>query len=189
MLLLGAGRRKESYRRHLWVICFITSPFPPEVPPVCRLELQTYPCDKPNVQYFFNLRTMTCEALQPDLCSTTMNTFPDEETCKDFCEPSKSECFICGASISSFLLSFYGKINHLVWNYMVCMPEVAQLCDIACASVCASVCFSGIKPRLCQCSQLLPWRKHYLLIFPYVDTSWGLMRICKILKAGLWQSH
>lgn len=79
---------------------------PPEVPTVCRLELKTYPCDKPNVQYFFNLKTMTCEPLKPGLCSTTMNVFPDEDTCKDFCEPRKREYFNCGVSISSFLLRF-----------------------------------------------------------------------------------
>ncbi|CAO2602898.1 Tissue factor pathway inhibitor 2 [Lemmus lemmus] len=65
-----------------------------KVPTVCRLELKTYPCDKPNVQYFFSLTTMTCEPLSPDLCSKTMNIFPDENTCKNFCEPRKSSIIL-----------------------------------------------------------------------------------------------
>ncbi|XP_051033144.1 tissue factor pathway inhibitor 2 isoform X1 [Phodopus roborovskii] len=88
-----------------------------KVPTVCRLETQTYPCDKPNVQSFFNLSTMTCETLKPNLCSTTMNIFPDEDTCKDFCEPRKVPSFcssprdegLCAANVTRYYFNSRNK--------------------------------------------------------------------------------
>ncbi|XP_052028380.1 tissue factor pathway inhibitor 2 [Apodemus sylvaticus] len=68
-----------------------------KVPRVCRLELRTYPCDKPHIQFFFNLNTMTCEPLGPGLCSNTMNVFSEEATCKDLCEPRRSIPSFCSS--------------------------------------------------------------------------------------------
>lgn len=96
MLLFGAGGGKESLLQNTSLSnMFYYLSIPPEVPPICRLKLKTYPCGKPNVEYFFNMNTMTCEPLSLDLCSKSMNIFPDENACKKLCEPSKSEYFNC----------------------------------------------------------------------------------------------
>ncbi|XP_021518962.1 tissue factor pathway inhibitor 2 [Meriones unguiculatus] len=88
-----------------------------KVPPVCRLELSTYPCDKPNVQYFFNMSTITCEILKPGLCSMTKNVFPDEATCKAFCEPNKIPSYcsspkdegLCSANVTRYYFNTRNK--------------------------------------------------------------------------------
>ncbi|OBS63880.1 hypothetical protein A6R68_07580 [Neotoma lepida] len=80
-------------------------------------KLKTYPCNKPNVQYFFNLNTMACETLKPGLCSKTMNIFPDEDTCKDFCEPRKIPSFcsspkdegLCSANVTRYYFNSRNK--------------------------------------------------------------------------------
>ncbi|KAL6089917.1 hypothetical protein STEG23_027229 [Scotinomys teguina] len=102
---------------HSQELCEHTCGHIQKVPTVCRLELKTYPCDKPNVQYFFNLNTMTCETLKPGLCSTSMNIFPDEKTCKNFCEPRKipSFCFspkdegLCSANVTRYYFNSRNK--------------------------------------------------------------------------------
>ncbi|XP_028725704.1 tissue factor pathway inhibitor 2 [Peromyscus leucopus] len=102
---------------HSQELCEYTCGNIEKVPRVCRLELKTYPCDKPNVQYFFNLKTMTCEPLKPGLCSTTMNVFPDEDTCKDFCEPRKLPSFcsspkdegLCSANVTRYYFNSRNK--------------------------------------------------------------------------------
>lgn len=156
---------------------------PPEVPTVCRLELNTYPCDKRHLQYFFNLNTMTCEPLSFHLCSKSLNIFPDEDTCKKRCEPSKSEYFNCGFLFKIFYQDFKGK--SIIWPKinLVCMPGIAQSCDIGHVCMCACMYISGIKPRLCRYSQLPPWRKQDGLPFPWVGTSWRLM-MCAVLETG-----
>uniref|UniRef100_A0A8C6HJE2 Tissue factor pathway inhibitor 2 n=1 Tax=Mus spicilegus TaxID=10103 RepID=A0A8C6HJE2_MUSSI len=89
-----------------------------KVPPVCRSELKTYPCDKPNIRFFFNLNTMTCEPLRPGLCSRTMNVFSEEATCKGLCEPRKhipSFCSspkdegLCSANVTRFYFNSRNK--------------------------------------------------------------------------------
>lgn len=88
-----------------------------KVPAVCRLELKTYPCKNPNVQYFFNMNTMTCEPLGLDLCSKSMNIFPDEDTCKNRCEPQKMPSFcsspkdegLCSANITRYYFNSRNK--------------------------------------------------------------------------------
>ncbi|EDL84391.1 tissue factor pathway inhibitor 2, isoform CRA_b [Rattus norvegicus] len=68
-----------------------------KVPWVCRSAVRTYPCDKPNTEFFFNLKTMTCEPLRPGLCSRTTNVFPEEAMCKSLCEPRKSIPSFCSS--------------------------------------------------------------------------------------------
>uniref|UniRef100_A0A8C6RSW4 Tissue factor pathway inhibitor n=1 Tax=Nannospalax galili TaxID=1026970 RepID=A0A8C6RSW4_NANGA len=81
-----------------------------EVRPVCRLEVNEYPCNKPNEQYFFDLSTMTCRKLMPGLCNKNANVFPDEATCKGYCLPKTgpSYCYspkdegLCSSNITRY---------------------------------------------------------------------------------------
>ncbi|XP_051007953.1 tissue factor pathway inhibitor 2 [Acomys russatus] len=88
-----------------------------KVRPICRLALRTQPCDKPNTQYFFNLNTMTCEILKPGLCSMTNNVFPDEDTCKGYCEPHQIPSYcsspkdegLCSANVTRYYFNTRNK--------------------------------------------------------------------------------
>lgn len=96
------------------------------------------------------------------------------------------------AKVSTLIVGFYSRFfikilreKSIIWPKinLVCMPGIAQSCDIGHVCMCACMYISGIKPRLCRYSQLLPWRKQDVLPFPWVGTSWRLM-MCAVLETG-----
>ncbi|XP_008067041.1 tissue factor pathway inhibitor 2 [Carlito syrichta] len=81
------------------------------VPKICRLEVASTQCREPREEYFFNLRSMTCERLSSGCRQNrNKNRFPDEATCMGFCAPKKGPSFcyspkdegLCSANVTRY---------------------------------------------------------------------------------------
>ncbi|XP_045144561.1 tissue factor pathway inhibitor 2-like [Echinops telfairi] len=56
-----------------------------KVPPNCLLEVSEKPCKNATKQYYFNLKSMTCEQVKSGNCLGNENSFPDKAACMRLC--------------------------------------------------------------------------------------------------------
>ncbi|EHA98614.1 Tissue factor pathway inhibitor 2 [Heterocephalus glaber] len=64
-----------------------------EVPKICRFEISKDKCGKSSEEYFFDLKSMRCEKFASGGCPYSLNRFPNEASCMNFCVSKKMPSF------------------------------------------------------------------------------------------------
>ncbi|XP_004702870.1 tissue factor pathway inhibitor 2 [Echinops telfairi] len=81
-----------------------------EVPPNCLLEVSEKPCKNATKQYYFNLKSMTCEQVKSGNCLGNENSFPDKAACMRLCVSRRNSSFcyspkderLCSANVTCY---------------------------------------------------------------------------------------
>ncbi|XP_075413464.1 tissue factor pathway inhibitor 2 [Tenrec ecaudatus] len=81
-----------------------------EVPQICWPEVSEKPCENPRGQYYFNLKSMTCEKAKSGNCLGSKNSFPDKASCVGSCAPKRNSSFcyspkdegLCSANVTCY---------------------------------------------------------------------------------------